>query len=83
MLQKTNTGAFHFESASIDDSIAVEPIPAVVDETWLVRGEPRVTLVATTPEWSLDSLGWIVALVAEACRPYGETSALLISVGLN
>jgi len=83
-LQQINTGAFHFDSISIDDSMVVDPIPAVVDERWLVRGHPRLTLVATTPEWSVDALGWIVALVAAVCGPSGRRPTPgLISIGRN
>jgi hypothetical protein len=80
-LQQINTGAFAFDSVSIDDSMAVDPVPTIVDEYWFVKGHPRVTLVATTPEWSVDALGWTVALVAEVCRSSDAAPAILISIG--
>lgn len=73
-LQQINSGPFRFDSISVDQSIAVDLVPPVVDEHSLVVGTPRVTLVASAPEWSFDALGWIVSLVADICRPGGATT---------
>jgi hypothetical protein len=83
-LQRTNTEAFDFDSVSIDDSMAVDPIPpVVVDDPWFVPSHPRVTLVATAPEWSVDALAWIVALVAEVCRASEASPTIMISIARN
>jgi len=73
-LQQTNTGAFLFESVSFDGRRrTADGSLAVVDGIRLDPG--RFNLIASTPEWSLDALGWVAAMVAEVCRSVGATSS--------
>jgi hypothetical protein len=54
--------------------------PPVVDELWLGKEHHTATLYGTLSEWSFDSLGWTVSVLAEACRRSGAHTSVLVSV---
>jgi hypothetical protein len=80
LVHARHTGPFVIESLSSDDTVAVDPQPPVVDDRW--RGQVRspVTFEATVPEWSLDAVGWLVALFADVCRHVGVETSVLVGV---
>lgn len=70
-LQRTNTGTFDFHSISVADATALSVPSDRTYETQVPVGGATIMLAATTPEWSLGAIGWVVALVAEVVRPAG------------
>ncbi len=82
-LQRLNTGPFTINSLSPEGSVAVELNPAVVDDMWLGESRHPVTFEGTVPEWTFDSLGWVVTLFAEACRRAGVRTTVLASVSMG
>ena len=80
-LQRLNTGSFTVSSFSPEESFAVDIDLPVVDDLWLGESRHPVTFEGTAPEFSLDSLGWMIALFAEACRKAGVETTVLTTVG--
>lgn len=80
LVHARHTGPFVIGSLSSDDAVAVDPQPPVVDDRWRGRGRSPVTFEATVPEWSLDAVGWLVALFADACRHVGVETSVLVGV---
>ncbi|MEU1729255.1 hypothetical protein [Nonomuraea sp. NPDC005692] len=56
--------------------------PAITDELWQGPAQHSVTIDGTLAEWSLDALGWLAALLAEAGRHHQLDSPLMLSVAL-
>jgi hypothetical protein len=71
-LQELNTGQFEFHSVT-NHAAGVPAIPAALGAVSHADEGDRVTVTGTTPEWSFDALGWLMALVAETCRQVGST----------
>lgn len=66
---------------STDEGIAtVQLTPPVVGSPWLGEGHHETTFTGTLPEWSLDSLAWVVSAFAEACRRSSVLTTVLTSV---
>ncbi|MGW2160370.1 hypothetical protein [Nonomuraea sp. NPDC001699] len=53
--------------------------PAITDELWRGPARHSVTIDGTLAEWSLDGLGWLAALLAEAGRHHRLDSPLMLS----
>lgn len=77
-LQRLDTGPFAVETL-LPGSRAVVPVPPVVDDLWLGSGRHPVTLACSTPEWSIDAVGWLVGVVAAACTAAGVRTSVLVS----
>jgi len=77
--QRIDTGPFAV-NAVLPGSPGVVPDPAVVDDLWLGAGRHPVTLACSVPEWSPDSVGWIVGLIAAVCTAAGVRTSVLVSV---
>ncbi|MEU1389999.1 MULTISPECIES: hypothetical protein [unclassified Nonomuraea] len=68
-----------FDDFFLTDDDPVLLCPAITDELWFGPALHRVTVDGTLVEWSLDSLGWLAALLAEAGRRYQLDSPLMLS----
>jgi len=51
----------------------------VIDELWLGPPQHRATFQGSLAEWSLDGLGWLAALLAEAGCRYRVNTPLLLT----
>lgn len=78
-LRRTNTGPFRIDTL-LADATPVAPEPPVVGDMWLGTSRHPVTFGCTVPEWSLDAVGWLAALFADACRGAGVRTTVLVSV---
>lgn len=61
---------------------AADPVllrPTITDELWAGPARYHVSIDGTLAEWSLNSLGWLAALVAEAGRRHQLDSPLMLS----
>lgn len=77
-LDRTNTGAFGFGAASAELPIELAPARTALGVEWLPGERGRTTVTATTPEWSLDALAWVVALTAAAQGVVGAAPGPLV-----
>ncbi|MFI7114502.1 hypothetical protein ACIBK9_49895 [Nonomuraea sp. NPDC050227] len=68
-----------FDDFFLTDDDPVLLRPAITDELWSGPPLHRVTVDGTLAEWSLDSLGWLAALLAEAGRRHQLDSPLMLS----
>ncbi|MGW4412855.1 hypothetical protein ACWEJ6_53405 [Nonomuraea sp. NPDC004702] len=68
-----------FSDFFLTDDEAVMLRPAITDELWCGPAEHSVTIDGTLAEWSLDALGWLAALLAEAGRHHRLDCPLMLS----
>lgn len=78
-LRELQQNVFSFASCSPEDDDAVIIPPAFIDELWTGPPRHRVTFLGVLAEWSLDALGWLIALLAEAAADQGTGSPLLVT----
>ena len=78
-LRKLDQHVFSDDSLSPanDDHPVLEP--AVIDELWQGPARHRVTFQGALAEWTLDALGWLAALLAEASARHGVGIPLLVT----
>lgn len=82
VVQQRNTGSFTVGPFSFDESVALDPHPSVAaHDAWRGKDRAPVTFEATVPEWSVDAVGWLVTLLADACRTVWVDTSVLITVG--
>jgi len=81
VVQERNTGSFTFRAFSFEESVALDPNPPVAThDAWRGKDRAPVTFEATVPEWSVDAVGWLVTLFADACRHVWVDTSVLITV---
>lgn len=77
-LTRLNTGPFAVDSQPLS-APRVRQQPTLTDP-WLGDEHQPVTFPMSVPEWSLDALGYVAALVAHVCSDAGLTTSVLVSM---
>lgn len=77
-LRQLNQDILSCDSFSVTDNADPVLEPTVIDETWLRPANHRVTFQCALAEWSLDSLGWLAALFADASSQHGVSAPFLM-----
>ena len=77
-LRGLRPSVFTCESWSLDqeDHLIMWPAPFDADDSY---PHHRVSLLGTLPEWSLDSLGWLAAMLSDVITRQGITSPIMFS----
>lgn len=70
---------FKCRTVSVNDQRERTLLAPVIDELWLGPPRHRATFHGSLAEWSLDGLGWLAALLAEAGCRHGVDTPLLLS----
>ncbi|GAA4203778.1 hypothetical protein GCM10022252_61920 [Streptosporangium oxazolinicum] len=78
-IRELDQDVFSCDSVSVTDDDDVVLEPAVVDEVWLGPARHRATFQATLAEWSLEALGWLAALLADAGSRHGVGTPLMFT----
>ncbi|MEV0757970.1 hypothetical protein [Streptosporangium sp. NPDC050280] len=76
-IRELDQDVFSCDSLTVTDDVILEP--AVIDELWRGPARHRVALRGTLAEWSLDALGWLAALLADAGARYGVGTPLMFT----
>lgn len=78
-LRGLRPSVFTCESWSLDqdDHLTLWPAPFDADDSSFPHH--RVSLRGTLPEWSLDSLGWLAAMLSDVITRQGITSPMMFS----
>jgi hypothetical protein len=72
-------GVLTFDATPVTDDAEALLRPAVIDELWLGPARHQVTFRVMLAEWSLDALGWLAALLADASSRHGVTTPVMLT----
>lgn len=78
-LRELKQDVFSCEFFSLMDEYDLMLNPAVINELWFGPAYHRATFHGTLTEWSLDALGWLAALLADASFQNGVSTPLMLT----
>ncbi len=87
-MQPFRQEVFVCDSFSVSEDESPVPEAAIIGEfardgfpAWWEPGPHQATFRGTLVEWSLDAIGWLAALLAEASHQSGVSTPLMMTVG--
>ncbi|KIH96744.1 hypothetical protein LP52_23275 [Streptomonospora alba] len=79
-IRRWKQAVFRCDPATHQDDAADALSPKLPDHLWRGPGHHRTTLEGTLCEWSVDAVGWLAALAAEAAWQNGVRTPLMLTV---
>lgn len=80
VFRRRQTGGFGLHGEAEGTGGTTRPITAARDEMWLGAGDHLVALDGSLPEWSVESVGWMLAQLADCAWEAGARESIAIEV---
>lgn len=80
-MRSFRTQPFAVTALDQNDSMSIVAIePPLVGDLWMGDSRNKVSFAAELPEWTAESIGWLIMLAVEGARRAGVATTALISV---